>query len=509
MTTSRPPNWPISISKSLRSLARWTEYPIDWSDQPGSADRSTRKRAGSSAARKRLPSTRSGAPRRGRARSAGDQADKSTASKTTVESGSPSGRRSRQRRGRAAGASDRPARPPRRGCGSRSAPARPQRSRTRPAAGAADHPQQRAPGGAAHQAPQRLVVAVPHPAGKAVWSPVTPPRTARERFRPGVAKACRNRALGGDSVYKRTGVAGSAHRLRPGGKRDIDLPGDPARAQRRLRLGARRRPSRPAPRSRAPEAARHNGRPQAVRPRHRIGDRGPRRQGRPPGGARRGGAGGRPRHHHLVAIGRRDRDPQRPRLEAVGLHVFNPVPKMKLVEALLPGLGRRGAGARARLVREPRQDGRRGPRQGGYVVNRLLFPLPVRRRADDGADRDERGRGRSCMTLGAGHPMGPWRCSTSSGSTWRRRSGRALMPTPMSRPTGPRACSSRWWARGNWAARAAPASTSTSRPGGGAEQSQVTGLEGRPTGLDRGAVRNGGTTPPRDLPRPADRHLGV
>jgi 3-hydroxybutyryl-CoA dehydrogenase len=93
-----------------------------------------------------------------------------------------------------------------------------------------------------------------------------------------------------------------------------------------------------------------------------------------------------------------------------GLHVFNPVQRMELVELCLPQGLRDGVGARARQWCE--QLGKRPievPDQPGFVVNRLLFPYlfeAVRLlewTAMDPADVDE------CMTLGAGHPMGPLR----------------------------------------------------------------------------------------------------
>ena len=60
----------------------------------------------------------------------------------------------------------------------------------------------------------------------------------------------------------------------------------------------------------------------------------------------------------------------------VGLHVFNPVPRMELVELVFPPRRRRRrARARARPVRatsaRPRS---RCPTRPGFVVNRLLFP---------------------------------------------------------------------------------------------------------------------------------------
>ena len=91
-----------------------------------------------------------------------------------------------------------------------------------------------------------------------------------------------------------------------------------------------------------------------------------------------------------------------------GLHVFNPVPKMKLVELSFPG--EMGDGVRERALAWCAALGKAAvevPDQPGFVVNRLLFPYlfdAVRLMESTGMrarDVD------SCMTLGAGHPMGP------------------------------------------------------------------------------------------------------
>ena len=77
-----------------------------------------------------------------------------------------------------------------------------------------------------------------------------------------------------------------------------------------------------------------------------------------------------------------------------GLHVFNPVPRMKLVEVCFPD----GADARpregARLVRGARQDRGRGPRPGRLRRQPPALPLPLRRRPLHGTDRHG-GRARS------------------------------------------------------------------------------------------------------------------
>lgn len=93
-----------------------------------------------------------------------------------------------------------------------------------------------------------------------------------------------------------------------------------------------------------------------------------------------------------------------------GLHVFNPVERMKLVELAFPPEAAPDARARARALCE-----RLGktpvevPDLPGFVVNRLLFPFlfgAVALLEETGLDPELID---TCMTLGAGHPMGPLR----------------------------------------------------------------------------------------------------
>jgi 3-hydroxybutyryl-CoA dehydrogenase len=90
------------------------------------------------------------------------------------------------------------------------------------------------------------------------------------------------------------------------------------------------------------------------------------------------------------------------------IHVFNPVPKMKLVELAFPQEASEDTRRRARelcvaLDKTPVDV----PNVPGFVVNRLLFPYlfsAVRLLEETGIEAkavDE------CMRLGAGHPMGP------------------------------------------------------------------------------------------------------
>ncbi|MDX6664120.1 MAG: 3-hydroxybutyryl-CoA dehydrogenase, partial [Solirubrobacteraceae bacterium] len=91
-----------------------------------------------------------------------------------------------------------------------------------------------------------------------------------------------------------------------------------------------------------------------------------------------------------------------------GLHVFNPVPRMKLVEVVFPAEA--SAETRARTLTLCEELGKTAievPDTPGFVVNRLLFPFlfgavdllessGLRPEAID-----------ECMKLGASHPMGP------------------------------------------------------------------------------------------------------
>jgi 3-hydroxybutyryl-CoA dehydrogenase len=90
------------------------------------------------------------------------------------------------------------------------------------------------------------------------------------------------------------------------------------------------------------------------------------------------------------------------------LHVFNPVPRMKLVEVCFPdGIS---DATRAKALAWCAALGKTAvevPDQSGFVVNRLLFPYlfdAVRMVERTGM---EAGEVDTCMKLGAGHPMGP------------------------------------------------------------------------------------------------------
>src|SRR4051794_20024675 len=92
----------------------------------------------------------------------------------------------------------------------------------------------------------------------------------------------------------------------------------------------------------------------------------------------------------------------------VGLHVFNPVPKMDLVELAFPPEATPATRARARALCEALgKTAVEVPDTPGFVVNRLLFPYlfdAVRLMERTGLDAHAVD---TCMCLGAGHPMGP------------------------------------------------------------------------------------------------------
>jgi 3-hydroxyacyl-CoA dehydrogenase len=91
-----------------------------------------------------------------------------------------------------------------------------------------------------------------------------------------------------------------------------------------------------------------------------------------------------------------------------GLHVFNPVHRMRLVELAFPPEASDATRARLRtfcehLDKVPVDV----PDSPGFVVNRLLFPYlfdAVRMMERDGLPPEDVDQ---CMMLGAGHPMGP------------------------------------------------------------------------------------------------------
>jgi 3-hydroxyacyl-CoA dehydrogenase len=99
----------------------------------------------------------------------------------------------------------------------------------------------------------------------------------------------------------------------------------------------------------------------------------------------------------------------RPRRFA-GLHVFNPVEKMPLVELVFPAVADEDTRARSEALCEALgKTAVEVPDTPGFVVNRLLFPLlfsAVRLLEEHDLAPETVD---ACMKLGAGHPMGPLR----------------------------------------------------------------------------------------------------
>ena len=93
----------------------------------------------------------------------------------------------------------------------------------------------------------------------------------------------------------------------------------------------------------------------------------------------------------------------------VGLHVFNPVTKMQLVELIFPAAATEDTrAASARAVRDLREDARRGPRHPGLRRQSPALPLSLQRGlACSKRPAWIRQSIDTCMQLGAGHPMGP------------------------------------------------------------------------------------------------------
>jgi 3-hydroxybutyryl-CoA dehydrogenase len=92
----------------------------------------------------------------------------------------------------------------------------------------------------------------------------------------------------------------------------------------------------------------------------------------------------------------------------LGLHVFNPVTKMQLIELIFPTGASADTRARTLALCEAfEKTPVEVPDIPGFVVNRLLFPYlfsAVRLLEETGMDPEDID---TCMRLGAGHPMGP------------------------------------------------------------------------------------------------------
>jgi 3-hydroxyacyl-CoA dehydrogenase len=90
------------------------------------------------------------------------------------------------------------------------------------------------------------------------------------------------------------------------------------------------------------------------------------------------------------------------------LHVFNPVPRMELIEVAFPAAATDDMRERTRALCEALgKTAVEVADSPGFVVNRLLFPYlfdAVRVMEEQGLSPEDVD---TCMKLGAGHPMGP------------------------------------------------------------------------------------------------------
>ena len=193
------------------------------------------------------------------------------------------------------------------------------------------------------------------------------------RRRPTSSRVIVTRRMGGSAGYERPGVAGSGHdRLRARRLRDARpatvrlLARSDASAWRAEEDAQARGAQARRRRARADQGDHEPGRPRRLRPRRRGDRRGRATPRSSCSRARRGGAGGRPRDHDLVAVDRRARASAAAAPERFfGLHVFNPVARWSWSSsACRTALAERRRRARPRLVRGARQDRDRGPRPG-------------------------------------------------------------------------------------------------------------------------------------------------
>lgn len=93
----------------------------------------------------------------------------------------------------------------------------------------------------------------------------------------------------------------------------------------------------------------------------------------------------------------------------VGLHVFNPVTKMELIELIFPAAASDDTKDRSRaLATTWEKTAVEMPDMPGFVVNKLLFPFlfsAVELKEQSGLSAKDID---TCMQLGAGQPMGPF-----------------------------------------------------------------------------------------------------
>ncbi len=160
----------------------------------------------------------------------------------------------------------------------------------------------------------------------------------------------------------------------------------------------------------------------------------------------------------ITELGGRSGAPER----FFGLHVFNPVARMELVELCFPTAAAAAVRERAlELVSAAREDGDRGSRPARVRRQPAAVPVPVRGRAADGGKPDERRRRRCLHAAGRRAPDGAAGATRLRRPRRRRRDRRE--PGPGSRRRGRRypACSARWSPRASSGASPEPDFTST------------------------------------------------
>jgi 3-hydroxybutyryl-CoA dehydrogenase len=136
----------------------------------------------------------------------------------------------------------------------------------------------------------------------------------------------------------------------------------------------------------------------------------------------------------IAAVGEEAGHPDR----IFGLHPFNPVTKMELIELCVTEGNRDGITDRAKAwCHGLGKTVVSVPDQTGFVVNRLLFPYlfdAVRLHERTGMDAADVDR---CMTLGAAHPLGPLALLDMVGLDVAEQIGRSLLDATGVKHYGP------------------------------------------------------------------------
>jgi 3-hydroxybutyryl-CoA dehydrogenase len=166
----------------------------------------------------------------------------------------------------------------------------------------------------------------------------------------------------------------------------------------------------------------------------------------------------------ITALGRYSGRPER----FIGMHFFNPVPLMQLVEVIRGELT--SAATRDVVVEVARRMGKT-PLEvqdyPGFVSNRLLMPMinEAVEALREGVATKEAIDG--IMRLGMNTPWGLWSSPTSSAWTPAWPSWRSSTGASATTSTGPPPCFAAWSRRGCWGAKWAGGFTCTTKRGTG------------------------------------------